>query len=74
MIFPGFLPRPVSIARAGAEAVKLLLGCIPILVIAGVIEAFVSPTSLDVASKFGVAAALFAMLLTYLFWQPSRQG
>jgi uncharacterized membrane protein SpoIIM required for sporulation len=67
LIFPGFLPRPVSIARAGAEAVKLVLGCIPILVIAGVVEAFVSPTSLDVASKFGVAAALFALLLTYLF-------
>jgi uncharacterized membrane protein SpoIIM required for sporulation len=67
LIFPGFLPRPASIARAGADAVKLLLGCIPILVTAGVVEAFVSPTSLDVASKFGVAAALFALLLTYLF-------
>jgi uncharacterized membrane protein SpoIIM required for sporulation len=74
LIFPGFLPRTVSIARAGAEAVKLLLGCIPILVIAGVVEAFVSPTSLDVAAKFGVAAALFALLLTYLFWKPSRGG
>ena len=56
---------------SGTEGVKLLLGCIPILVIAGAVEAFVSPTSLDVGSKFGVAAALFALLLTYLF---SRRG
>jgi len=36
-------------------------------VVAGAVEAFVSPTNLDVAAKFGVAAALFAMLATYLF-------
>ena len=70
LLFPGFLPRAESLARAGTEAVKLLLGCIPILILAGVIEAFVSPTGLDVASKFGMAAALFSLLVTYLFWKP----
>lgn len=71
LLFPGFLPRGVSVARAGTEAVKLLLGTIPILVIAGVIEAFVSPTGLAVPLKFGMAAALFTLLLTYLFLTPS---
>jgi len=70
LLFPGFLPRGESVARAGTEAVKLLLGTIPILVIAGVIEAFVSPTGLAVSLKFGMAAALFVLLLTYLFWEP----
>jgi uncharacterized membrane protein SpoIIM required for sporulation len=71
LLFPGFLPRGESVARAGTEAVKLLLGTIPILIIAGVIEAFVSPTGLAVPLKFGMAAALFALLLTYLFWKPA---
>ena len=71
LLFPGFLPRSESVARAGTEAVKLLLGTIPILIIAGVIEAFVSPTGLAVPLKFGMAAALFALLLTYLFRKPA---
>ena len=71
LLFPGFLPRSESLTRAGADGVQLLLGCVPVLIIAGVIEAFVSPTNLDVASKFGMAAALFSLLLTYLFWKPA---
>ncbi len=71
LLFPGFLPRRESVARAGTEAVKLLIGTVPILIIAGVIEAFVSPTGLAVRLKFGLAAALFTLLVAYLFWQPA---
>jgi uncharacterized membrane protein SpoIIM required for sporulation len=66
LLFPGYLPRRESLVRAGTEAVQLLLGSIPILVIAGVIEAFVSPTGLATALKFAMAAALFVLLLFYL--------
>ncbi len=48
LLFPGVLPRRESLARAGLEAVQLVLGTIPILIIAGLIEAFVSPTGLPV--------------------------
>ena len=71
LLFPGFLPRRESVARDGTEAVKLLLGVIPILIVAGVIEAFVSPTGLAVPLKFGMAAALFALLIVYLFSKPA---
>lgn len=73
LLFPGFLPRRESLARAGSEAVKLLLGCVPILVIAGLIEAFISPTNLAVKLKFGLAAALFTLLIVYLFWAPAEK-
>src|SRR5450432_1209064 len=73
LLFPGFLPRRESIARAGSEAVKLLLGCVPILVIAGTIEAFVSPTEMAVKFKFGLAGALFTLLIIYLFWAPAEK-
>jgi uncharacterized membrane protein SpoIIM required for sporulation len=67
LLFPGYLPRRESLVRAGTEAVKLLLGSIPILVIAGIIEAFVSPTGRATSLKFAMAGALFVLLLTYLF-------
>ncbi len=67
LLFPGYLPRRESLVRAGTEAVQLLLGSIPVLVVAGVIEAFVSPTGLATSLKFAMAAALFVLLLFYLF-------
>jgi uncharacterized membrane protein SpoIIM required for sporulation len=67
LLFPGYFPRRESLVRAGTEAVQLLLGSIPILIIAGIIEGFVSPTGLDAHLKFTLAASLFALLLIYLF-------
>ena len=67
LLFPGVLPRKESLARAGREATTLVLGVIPLLIIAGVIEAFISPTGVAVALKFTFAAALFTLLMAYLF-------
>jgi len=72
LLFPGVLPRRDSLARAGSEAVQLLLGTIPILIIAGLIEAFISPTGLAVSLKFSLAASLFVLLCLYLFATPGR--
>ncbi len=76
LLFPGVLPRRDSLARAGSQAVQLLLGTVPILIVAGLIEGFVSPTGLAVSLKFAMAAALFALLVLYLFamGQESRSA
>ncbi len=77
MLFPGLLPRRESLARAGGRAARLLLGTIPLLVIAGLIEGFYSPSNAPVAMKFAFAAVLFVALLTYLFRfrrLPSREA
>jgi uncharacterized membrane protein SpoIIM required for sporulation len=66
VVFPGTLPRRDSIAEAGAEAIRLLLGALPLLVIAGIVEGFVSPTSAPVAAKFAIAVSLFVLLVLYL--------
>jgi len=71
LLFPGFLPRSASLAQAGSEAVQLLLGTLPMLVVAGVLEGFVSPTGVPVAWKFTIAASLFVLLVCYLFWRPA---
>jgi len=66
LLFPGLLPRRDSLVRAGGQAVRLLLGTIPLLVIAGVIEGFVSPTHIAPVAKFLLAAALGSLLAFYL--------
>jgi uncharacterized membrane protein SpoIIM required for sporulation len=67
LLFPGLLARRESLVRAGSEAVQLLLGTIPILIVAGLIEAFVSPTGLAIPLKFCLAGAMFVLLCVYLF-------
>jgi uncharacterized membrane protein SpoIIM required for sporulation len=67
LLFPGLLPRRDSLAEAGARATRLLLGTIPMLVVAGLIEGFFSPSAAPAAMKFVLAGALFTALLTYLF-------
>jgi len=66
LLFPGVLPRRESLVRAGREAVQLLLGCIPLLFIAGIIEAFLSPTEISVPMKFVFAASMLTLLAAYL--------
>jgi uncharacterized membrane protein SpoIIM required for sporulation len=67
LLFPGLLPRKESLARAGSRGAQLLMGTIPLLVIAGVIEGFYSPSNAPIAMKFTLAAVLFPALLSYLF-------
>lgn len=74
LLFPGMLPRKESLAMAGREATMLVLGTVPILIIAGTIEAFVSPTGLAVPLKFAMSAALLVLLSGYLFMNPVRSA
>ncbi|HEY2120248.1 MAG TPA: stage II sporulation protein M [Candidatus Acidoferrum sp.] len=67
MLFPGMLPRKLSLSQAGSRAAKLLLGTIPLLVVAGLIEGFFSPSSAPIPAKFALAALLFTALILYLF-------
>jgi uncharacterized membrane protein SpoIIM required for sporulation len=66
LLFPGALPRGESLVRAGKEATMLFLGTLPLLVIAGLVEGFVSPSALPMSLKFMLAAALFTLLVLYL--------
>ena len=66
ILFPGTLPRRDSVAEAGRDAVRLLLGVVPILVIAGVVEGFISPTSTSPVAKFAIGASLFVLFVLYL--------
>lgn len=74
IVFPGTLPRRDAIADAGRDAVRLMLGVVPILVIAGIIEGFVSPTATPAVAKFAIGASIFVLFVLYLSrgWRPVR--
>jgi len=73
LLFPGVFPRRESLVRAGARSVRLVLGTIPMLLIAGFVEGFVSPTGLAPYVKFLLAAALATLLVLYLMSGGARE-
>lgn len=62
LLFPGMLRRRDALALAGSESIRLLAGTIPMLTVAGILEAFLSPSSAPVALKFAVCAVLLTGL------------
>jgi uncharacterized membrane protein SpoIIM required for sporulation len=73
-LFPGSLPRRESLVRAGGRSVRLVLGTIPMLLVAGAVEGFVSPTDLPYQLKFLLAGALATLLVLYLMRRPSASS
>ena len=67
MLFPGNLRWKDSVARGGIEATRLVSGIIPMLVIAGCLEGFFSPSQAPIWLKFSVGGLLFSLLLMWLF-------
>jgi len=66
MLFPGALRWRDSVARGGIEATRLVSGIIPMLVVAGCLEGFFSPSQAPVWLKFTVSGLLFSGLLVWL--------
>jgi uncharacterized membrane protein SpoIIM required for sporulation len=71
MLFPGALRWRESVARGGIEATQLVSGIIPLLVIAGCLEGFFSPSQAPVWLKFTVGGLLFSLLSLWLF-RPAK--
>jgi len=67
MVFPGGYRWKDAIAQGGMEASRLVSGIIPLLVIAGCLEGFFSPSAAPVWLKFTVGGALFLLLNLWLF-------
>jgi uncharacterized membrane protein SpoIIM required for sporulation len=72
LLFPGTLPRRASLVLEGGRAVRLVVGIIPMLMVAGTMEGFVSPSDLPVWLKYTVAGGMFALLLLYVKRKSSR--
>jgi uncharacterized membrane protein SpoIIM required for sporulation len=68
LLMPGDLTRADALKSRGMEAVRLIIGCIPLLVIAGIIEGFISPQPIPSAIKIGIGVISGIALYSYLLW------
>lgn len=67
VLHPGLLTRGAALRQAAQRAVVIMLGCVPLLLIAGTIEAFISPSELPLWFKLLVSTATGVALYAYLW-------
>lgn len=74
IINPGLQKRRDSILNAARVAMRLIIGCIPLLLIAGLIEGFISPNeSIPVLFKWLTGAVTGILLYSYLLFSGRRK-
>lgn len=66
LLMPGERTRREALVERGGLAVKLVAGTVPLLIVAGLIEGFISPLPIHYGYKFAVAAAMAVGLTAYL--------
>ena len=67
LIAPGRLSRADALVANGKDACKLMVGTIPLWIIAGIFEGNVSHSSLPHWAKFTLAGSQFAALVFYIY-------
>lgn len=72
LLIPGERTRREALIEKGAIAIKLMAGCFPLFVIAGFIEAFISPLPIHPGYRFAFSGATAIGLAAYLL-KPGRQ-
>ena len=73
MLMPGDRRRIDALVTNGLEAVRLILGCIPMLLIAGTIEGFISPAPIPAAIKF-IVSGMSLLAMTAYFLKPDKRA
>jgi uncharacterized membrane protein SpoIIM required for sporulation len=73
LLMPGDLSRGDALKSRGMEAVRLIVGCIPLLVLAGTIEGFISPQPISPVIKIGIGVLTGIALYSYLLL-AGREG
>jgi uncharacterized membrane protein SpoIIM required for sporulation len=71
---PGRMTRSASLRLGARDAVGLLLGTIPMFVIAGFIEGFVTPSYMPEATKIVLGVTVAATAIAYLLVAGRRSG
>ena len=66
LLMPGNLSRADALKSRGLDAVRLIIGCVPLLVIAGIIEGFISPQPIPPGIKIGIGVITGITLYSYL--------
>ncbi|HKG20254.1 MAG TPA: stage II sporulation protein M [Blastocatellia bacterium] len=72
LLMPGDNRRIDALVTSGQQAIKLVLACIPMLLVAGIIEGFISPAHISPWYKFSISA-MSALLLAAYFMSRGRE-
>jgi uncharacterized membrane protein SpoIIM required for sporulation len=62
---PGALPRRLVFLQSAKESALLLIGSLPLFVVAGLIEGYITPVFLPLWAKYAVATLTLAVLAAY---------
>jgi uncharacterized membrane protein SpoIIM required for sporulation len=68
ILMPGNLTRADALKTRGMEAIRLMVGVVLLLIVAGIIEGFISPLPIDARIKYSVAAITGVGLYAYLLF------
>jgi uncharacterized membrane protein SpoIIM required for sporulation len=68
LLMPGDLSRADALKSRGLDAIRLVAGCVPLLVVAGTIEGFISPAPINPVIKFGIAGITGLAMYSYLIF------
>src|SRR5699024_7988989 len=74
---PGSLPRLWALARAARSLMTVAIGLVPVLLISGFVEAFVTPSGLPAAVRIAIGAGVWIAFLVYMLGrgrQVHRRG
>jgi uncharacterized membrane protein SpoIIM required for sporulation len=74
LINPGDLTRMQAVKKKGMEAARIVVGCACLLVIAGTIEGFLSPSDLPAAVKIGTGVGTGIVMYSYLLLAGRTEG
>lgn len=66
MLMPGDLSRADALKSRGKDAVRLMMGVALLLVLAGIIEGFISPAPIPASIKYSIGAVTGIALYSYL--------
>ena len=73
IVAPGELRRSTALKGVGGDALVIELGCMAMLVIAGLIEGFVSPSGIDYTSRIGVLVVSLGFWAVYFLFAGQKR-
>ncbi len=74
LLFPGRYDRRVELRLQGRTSVQIMVGIVPLLLVAGAIEAFISPSHFPGLAKAMLGLSLAIALLAYIVVQGDRSS
>ena len=73
LLMPGDLTRGDALKSRGLDAIYLVVGCVPLLVVAGIIEGFISPAPISPIIKFSIGGITGVAMYSYLLLAGREQ-